>query len=119
MCTSRTSKPARLRLRPPGPSADRRRSCVSCDSGFVWSTTCDSSPRPKKYSIADEIVFELITLRGVTVSIVLEVHALLRGAAQLQEALAELVAGELGDRAHAAVAEVVDVVDSPRAARSR
>jgi hypothetical protein len=48
----------------------------------------------------------------------LEVHALLRGAAQLQEALAELVAGELADRAHAAVAEVVDVVDSPREARS-
>ena len=36
----------------PGPRADSRRSCVSCASGFVWSTTCDSSPRPKKYSIA-------------------------------------------------------------------
>ena len=41
----------RLRFKPPGPRADRRRSWVSCDSGLVWSTTCDSSPRPKKKSI--------------------------------------------------------------------
>ena len=28
---------------------------MSIESGFVWSTTCDNSPRPKKYSIAAEI----------------------------------------------------------------
>ena len=65
MCTSRTSKPARLRFKPPGPKADSRRSCVSIESGFVWSTTCDSSPRPKKYSIAAEMLLGLIRLRGV------------------------------------------------------
>ena len=65
MCTSRTSKPARLRFKPPGPKADSRRSCVSIDSGLVWSTTCDSSPRPKKYSIAAEMLLGLIRLRGV------------------------------------------------------
>ena len=47
----------------------------------------------------------------MTVVRVLDVHALLRRAAELEEALAELVAGQLVDRAHAAVAEVVDVVD--------
>ncbi len=47
---------------------------------------------------------------------VLEVHPLLRGAPELQEALAELVARELLDRAHAAVAQVVDVVDFALAA---
>ena len=31
----RTSKPARLRFKPPGPRAERRRSCVSCESGLV------------------------------------------------------------------------------------
>ena len=48
---------------------------------------------------------------------VLEVHALLGRAAELEEALAELLARQLGDRAHAAVAQVVDVVDlaGPRA----
>ncbi len=42
---------------------------------------------------------------------VLEVHALLGRASQLEQTLAELVRGELGDRAHAPVAQVVDVVD--------
>src|SRR6476646_10567767 len=74
MCTSRTSKPARLRFKPPGPSADNRRSWVSIDSGFVWSTTCERAP-------------------------------------QLQEALAQLVAGQLVDGSQSAVAQVVDVVD--------
>ena len=65
MCTSRTSKPARLRFKPPGPNADKRRSCVSIDSGLVWSTTCESSPRPKKYSIAAEMLLRIDQLRGV------------------------------------------------------
>jgi alkylation response protein AidB-like acyl-CoA dehydrogenase len=29
---------------------------VSIESGLVWSTTCESSPRPKKYSIAAEML---------------------------------------------------------------
>ena len=42
---------------------------------------------------------------------VLEAHPLLHGAAELQEALAQFVAGQLVDRPQAAVAQVVDVVD--------
>ena len=42
---------------------------------------------------------------------VLQAHPLLHGAAQLQEALAQLVAGQLVDRPQAAIAQVVDVVD--------
>ena len=40
-----------------------------------------------------------------------EAHALLHRAAQLEEALADLVGGQLVDGAEAAVAQVVDVVD--------
>ena len=65
MCTSRTSKPARLRFKPPGPRAESRRSCVSIDRGLVWSTTCDNSPRPKKYSMAAATLLGLTRLRGV------------------------------------------------------
>ncbi len=45
------------------------------------------------------------------VLLVADGHALLHGAAQLEEALAQLVGGQLVDGADAAVAEVVDVVD--------
>ena len=45
----------------------------------------------------------------------LEAHALLDGAAELEEALAQLVGGQLVDGAQPAVAEVVDVVDVPLA----
>src|SRR5262249_43086856 len=46
-----------------------------------------------------------------------ERHALLDRPLQLEETLAELVARELVDRAHAAVAEVVDVVELGTAVR--
>ena len=111
MCTSRTSKPARLRFKPPGPRADNRRSCVSIDSGLVWSTTCDSSPRPKKYSIAAEMLLGLIRLRRRHVLDVLQAHPLLHGAAELEETLAQFVAGQFVDRPQAAIAQVIDVVD--------
>ena len=114
MWTSRTSKPARLRFRPPGPRAESRRSWVSWASGLVWSTTCDSSPRPKKYSIAALMLLGLISDRGDHVLGVLEAHPLLDGAAELEEALAEFVGGQLVDRAQPAVAQVVDVVDVAR-----
>ena len=42
---------------------------------------------------------------------VLQAHPLLDGAAELEEALAKLVGGQLVDRAEPAVAQVVDVVD--------
>ena len=50
---------------------------------------------------------------------VLEAHPLLDGAAELEEALAQLVGGQLVDRPQAAVAQVVDVVDVPLAAARR
>ena len=115
MWTSRTSKPARLRLRPPGPGRSSRRSWVNCASGLVWSTTCESSPRPKKYSIAALMLLGLISDRGRHVLGVLQAHPLLDGAAQLEEALAQLVGGQLVDGAQPAVAQVVDVVDVPLA----
>ena len=115
MCTSRTSKPARLRFRPPGPRAESRRSCVSCASGLVWSTTCDSSPRPKKYSIAADDALGVDQRPRRHVLGVLEAHALLHGAAELEEALAQLVGGQLVDGPQPAVAQVVDVVDVPLA----
>ena len=42
---------------------------------------------------------------------ILQAHPLLHRAAQFQEALAEFITGEFVDRAQAAVAEVVDVID--------
>ena len=42
---------------------------------------------------------------------VLQAHPFLHGAAQLQEALAQFVAGQFVDRPQAAIAQVVDVVD--------
>ena len=113
MWTSRTSNPARFRFRPPGPSAESRRSWVSCASGLVWSTTCDSSPRPKKYSIAALMLLGLIRRPRRHVLGVLEAHPLLDGPAELEEPLAELVGGQLVDRPEPAVAQVVDVVDVP------
>ena len=53
----------------------------------------------------------LISVRGRHVLRVLEAHALLHGAAELEEALAQLVGGQLVDGAQPAVAQVVDVVD--------
>ena len=47
---------------------------------------------------------------------VLQAHPLLDGAAELEEALAQLVGGQLVDGAQPAVAQVVDVVDVPLAA---
>ena len=45
------------------------------------------------------------------VLLVADAHALLDGAAQLEEALAQLVGGQLVDGAQPAIAQVVDVVD--------
>src|SRR2546428_694212 len=59
MWTSRTSKPARLRLRPPGPSAERRRSCVSWESGFVWSTIWEGSRAPRKAEAPERVLLDV------------------------------------------------------------
>ena len=77
---------------------------------MVWSTTCDSSLRPKKYSIAAETDFGLISERGTHVLLLADGHALLHGAAELEEALAQFVGRQFVDGAQTAIAEVVDVV---------
>ena len=105
-----------LAVQAAGPRAESRRSWVSWASGLVWSTTCESSPRPKKYSIAALMLLGLISDRGRHVLGVLEAHPLLDGAAELEEALAQLVGGQLVDRPQPAVAQVVDVVDVALAA---
>jgi hypothetical protein len=58
---------------------------------LVWSTTCDSSLRPKKKSIALETLL-VLTSSAIFADRVrlLEAHAFLDRAAQLQEALAQL-----------------------------
>ena len=53
----------------------------------------------------------LMSVRGVMSCWSRIAHALLHGAAELEEALAQLVGGQLVDRAQPAVAQVVDVVD--------
>ena len=60
------------------------------------------------------MLLELIRLGDLVSSRVLQAHALLDGAAELEEALAQLVGGQLVDGAQAAVAQVVDVVDLRR-----
>ena len=45
---------------------------------------------------------------------VLQAHSLLDGAAKLQEALAQLIAGQFVDRAKTSIAQVIDVVDLGR-----
>src|SRR5207244_3732618 len=48
------AKPAGSRVGPGGPSAERRRLCVSSASGFVWSMNCESCEEPKNsFTTAD------------------------------------------------------------------
>ena len=68
VCTSRTSKPARSRERPPGPRADRRRLWVRPDSGLTWSMNCDSWLVPKNSLMAATTGRMLMSVWGVMAS---------------------------------------------------
>ena len=81
------------------------------DSGLVWSMNCESCEEPKNSRTAAAAGLALIRSCGITVSMSTERHALLDGALHAQQADAVLVLHQLADRAHAAVAEMVDVVD--------
>ena len=81
------------------------------DSGLVWSMNCDSCEEPKNSRTAAAAGLALIRSCGMTVSISTERHALLDRALHAQQADAVLVLHQFADRAHAAVAEIVDVVD--------
>ena len=85
--------------------------CVISDSGLVWSMNCESCEEPKNSRTAAAAGLALIRSCGITVSMSTELHALLDGALHAQQADAVLVLHQLADRAHAPVAEMVDVVD--------
>ncbi len=111
MCTSRTSKPARLRFKPPGPKADKpplvreHRQRIRLVDDL------------RQLAAAEEVLDRRRDALGIDqaarrhVLDVLQAHPLLHRAAELEEALAQLVAGQFVDRPQAAIAQVIDVVD--------
>ena len=88
-----------------------RRLCVTSDSGLVWSMNCDKLRGAEELAHrrghglgVDQIVrHDRVDIDGA--------HALLDRALHAQQADAELVFHQFADRAHPAVAEIVDVVD--------
>ena len=84
---------------------------VISDSGLVWSMNCDSCEEPKNSRTAAAAGLALIRSCGITVSISTERHALLDRALHAQQADAVLILHQFADRAHPAIAEMVDVVD--------
>ena len=72
---------------------------------------CDSCDEPKNSRTAATAGLALIRSFGITVDTSTERHALLHGALHAEQADAVLVLEQLADRTHAAVAEIVDVVD--------
>ena len=115
MWTSRTSKPARLRLSPPGPEGAE--ATLVGQLGQRIRLVDDL----RELAAAEEVFDRRADALGVDqrprghVLGVLEAHPLLDGAAELEEPLAQLVGGQLVDRPQASVAQVVDVVDVPLA----
>ena len=78
---------------------------------------CDSCEEPKKLWITAEIVREFTRSVGVIVLLVLERHALADDARHARQTDVELVGQQLAHRAHAPVAEMVDVVGDRRSRR--
>ena len=72
---------------------------------------CDSWLEPKNSLIAALIGLALIRSCGIRVVGFSLVQAFLDGALHADEAGTELVLGKFADRTHAAIAEVIDVVD--------
>ena len=93
-----------------GPSAESRRLCVSSASGLVWSMNCESCEPPKNSFIAATTGRMLISALGVAWSGSVIVMRSRDHALHAQQADAELVLDQLAHGAHAAVAQVVDVV---------
>ena len=111
MCTSRTSKPARLRFktaraegRQPPLVREHRQRIRLVDDLRQLAAAEEVLDRRR-----DALRVDQAARRHVLD--VLEAHPLLHGAAELQEALAHFVARQLVDRPQAAIAQVVDVVD--------
>ena len=55
-------------MRPPAPSAESRRRCVSPESEFVWSMNCESCEEPKNSFSAATTGRMLMIVCGVIVS---------------------------------------------------
>ena len=86
--------------------------CVTSDSGLVWSMNCDSCELPK-YSLTtarDRLRVDQV-VRHERLDLLRHAHALFDRALHADQTDAVLVLHQLADRAHAAVAEVIDVVD--------
>ena len=81
------------------------------DSGLVWSMNCDSCDEPKNSRTAAAAGLALIRSCGITVSISTELMRSRIARSMRSRPIAVLVLHQLADRAHAAVAEMVDVVD--------
>ena len=79
-------------------------------SGLVWSMNCESCEEPKNSLIAATTGRMLMSVCGVIASTSWVVMRSRTTRSMRREADAELVLDELADRAHPAVAEVVDVV---------
>ena len=102
---------ARSRVSPPAPSAERRRRWVRPDSEFVWSMNCDSCEEPKNsFMRGDDGADVDDRLRRDRVR-VLGGEALADDALHPVEADAEGLLDQLADRAQAAVAEVLVLVE--------
>ena len=102
-----------LAERPPGPRAERRRLCVSSASGLVWSMNCESWLRPKKSRMTARQrlrVDQLLRRHRVGVHVE-QRHALLDQALGAGQADAALVGEKFAHGAHAAAAEMIDVVE--------
>ena len=72
---------------------------------------CESCDEPKNSRTAATAGLALIRSFGITVETSTARHPLLHGALHAEQADAILVLEQLADRAHAAVAEIVDIVD--------
>ncbi len=86
---------------------------MSIDSGFVWSTTCESSLRPRVINRCRNTL-RIDERPRCHLLDVFQAHSLLHGTAELQEAFADFVSSQLVDGTQTPVAEVIDIVDVGR-----
>ena len=93
------------------PARSSCRLCVSSASGFTWSMNCESCEEPKNSLMAATMGLMETRSWGRIVSVSLRLMRSLAMRSMRPKATLHHVGEELADRAHAAVAEVVDIVD--------
>ena len=112
MCTSRTSKPGPLAVqtaRPKGRQTPLVRELAQ-RIGLIDHLRQLAAAEEEIDRAADALAVDQLGDAAQLVG-VLEAHALLNGALELEEALAELFGGQFVDGAQPAIAQVVDIVD--------